>query len=134
MGSLANRTLLPPRFIFSDEELEDTLLGLDPLTAHGCTAISTHQSFHLHYKTSPEPILSGSKKTNQKAWKVQIQQEPQPPDIIPASIASSAFGGKIQSTRQTDDEYVQFSVRQCPTAIPLVSEYQRSKTISLADP
>ncbi len=29
-------------FIFSDEELEDTLLGLNPLTEHGCTAIFTH--------------------------------------------------------------------------------------------
>ncbi len=47
-------------FIFSDEELEDTLLGLDPLTEHGCAAIFTHQSFHLYYKTNPEPILSGS--------------------------------------------------------------------------
>jgi hypothetical protein len=59
-----------PAFIFSDEELEDTLLGLDPLTEHGCTAIFTHQSFHLYHKTNPEPILSGFKKTNQKAWKV----------------------------------------------------------------
>ncbi len=58
--------------IFSDDQLEETLLGLDPLTEHGCTAIFTHESFQLYYKTNPEPILSGSKKSNQKAWKVQI--------------------------------------------------------------
>ena len=69
-----------PAFIFSDEELEDTLLGLDPLTEHGCTAIFTHQSFHLYHKTNPEPILSGYKKTNQKAWRVQIQQKSQSPE------------------------------------------------------
>ncbi len=86
-------------FIFNDDELEDTLLGLDPLTEHGCTAIFIHESFHLYYKTNPEPILSGSKKSNQKAWKVQIQQQ---------TKASSAFAGKLQGTRQTDNEYIQF--------------------------
>ena len=43
-------------FIFSDEELEDALLGLGPLTEHGCTAIFTHQSFHLYYKTRIDSI------------------------------------------------------------------------------
>jgi hypothetical protein len=95
-------------FIFNDDELEDTLLGLDPLTEHGCTAIFTHESFHLYYKTNPEPILSGSKKSNQKAWKVQIQQQTKAPDIVPVPVASSAFAGKLQGTRQTDSEYVQF--------------------------
>jgi hypothetical protein len=84
-------------FIFSDDELEDTLLGLDPLTEHGCTAIFTHESFHLYYKTNPEPILSGSKKSNQKV-----------PDIVPVPVSSSAFAGKLQGARQTDSEYVQF--------------------------
>jgi hypothetical protein len=82
-------------FIFNGEELEDTLLGLDPLTEHGCTAIFTHQSFHVYYKTNPEPILSGSKKENQKAWKVQIKQQTQAPDIIPVPVASSALAGKL---------------------------------------
>jgi hypothetical protein len=95
-------------FIFSDDELEDKLLGLDPLTEHRCTAIFTHQSFHLYYKTNPEPILYGSKKANQKAWKVQIQQQAQIPDISSAPVASSAFAGKLQGTRQIDSEYVQF--------------------------
>jgi hypothetical protein len=95
-------------FIFSDDELEDTLLGLDLLTEQECTAIFTHQPFHLYYKTNYEPILSGSNKTNQKAWKVQIHQKPQLPDIIPAPVTSSAFGGNLQGARQTDNEYVQF--------------------------
>ncbi len=76
---------------------------MDPLTAQGCTAIFTHKkSFHLFYKTNPEPILSGSKKTNQKAWKVQIQQPTLRNDDVPP-----AFGGTLQNIRQTDNEYVQ---------------------------
>jgi hypothetical protein len=94
-------------FIFSDNELEDTFLGLNPSTEHRCTAIFTHKSFHLYYKTNPEPILSGSKKANQKAWKVQIQQQTTAPDIVPVPVTSSAFAGKLQGTRQTDSEYVQ---------------------------
>ncbi len=107
-GLLQIGTFCLQAFIFSDEQLEDTLLGLDPLAEHGCTAIFTHQSFHLYYKTNPKPILSGSKKVDQKAWKVQIQKQPQSPDIIPAPVAPSAFAGKLQGTRQTDSEYVQF--------------------------
>jgi hypothetical protein len=74
---------LQAAFIFSDDKLE---------------AIFTHKSFHLYHKTRSEPILSGSKKANQKAWKVHIQQQPQlpqielRPDITPASVTSSAFG------------------------------------------
>jgi hypothetical protein len=95
-------------FIFSDDELEDTLLGLEPLTEHGCTAIFTHESFHLYYKINPEPILSGSIKANQKAWRVQIQQQTKAPDIVPVPVASSTFAGKLQGTKQTNSEYVQF--------------------------
>jgi hypothetical protein len=96
-----------PAFIFSNDELEDTLLGLDPLTAQGCTAIFTHESFHLYYKTNPKPILSGSKTANQKAWKVQIQQ-PTLTDNTLAPHVPSAFGGNLQNSRQIDGEYVQF--------------------------
>jgi hypothetical protein len=39
-------------FIFSDEDLEDTLLGLNPLTEHGYTAIFTPQFFHLSTRTT----------------------------------------------------------------------------------
>jgi hypothetical protein len=95
-------------FIFGNDELEDTLLGLDPLSEHRCTAIFIHESFHLYYKTNPEPILSGSKTSNQKAWKVQIQQPTKAPDIVPVPAASSAFAGKLQGTIQTHSEYVQF--------------------------
>jgi hypothetical protein len=69
-GLLQIGSFILQAFIFNDDELEDTLLGLDPLTEHGCTAIFTHESFHLYYKTNPELILSGSKKSNQNAWKV----------------------------------------------------------------
>jgi hypothetical protein len=69
-------------FIFSDEELEDTFLGLDPLTEHGCTAIFTHQSFHLYYKTNPEPILSGSKRSRtQRGNLCSIRNMSAPKDI-----------------------------------------------------
>ncbi len=111
-GVLQIGTFCLPAFIFSDEELEDTLLGLDPLTEHGCTAIFTHQSFHLYHKTNPEPILSGSKKTNRKAWKVQIQQKSQSPDIIPAPIASSAFAGSFKAPdKQTTNMCNSFTLR-----------------------
>ena len=96
-----------PAFIFSNDELEDTLLGLDPLTAQGCTAIFTHESFHLYYKSNPKPILSGSKTINQKAWKVQIQQPTITDDTL-APHVPSAFGVTLQNSRQTDSEYVQF--------------------------
>jgi hypothetical protein len=107
-------------FIFSGEELEDTLLGLDPLTEHGCTATFTHQSYHLYYKANPEPILPGSKKANQKAWKVQIHQQSQSPrielrpDVAPAPDISSAFGGSLQG--QTNRQRI-CSVRSCLTWI-----------------
>ena len=56
-----------PAFIFSNDELEDTLLGLDPLTAAGCTAVFNKESFQLFHGSNTEPVLSGVKKLNQKA-------------------------------------------------------------------
>ena len=36
-----------PAFIFRDDELQDSLLGLNPLTKRGCSAIFTDQNFSL---------------------------------------------------------------------------------------
>jgi hypothetical protein len=88
-----------PAFMFSNDSLEDTLLGLDPLTAQSCTAIFTHESFHLYYKTNPESILSGSKTSN---------QQPTLTDDALAPHVPSAFGDTLQNSRQTDNEYFQF--------------------------
>jgi hypothetical protein len=52
-------------YIFKNDELDTSLLGLNPLTAQGCSATFTHESFSLHHEPNPEPILSGYKNTTQ---------------------------------------------------------------------
>ena len=59
-------------YIFQNDELNTSLLGLNPLTAQGCSATFTHESFSLHYGTNSVPILSGYKHTTQDTWQVQI--------------------------------------------------------------
>jgi hypothetical protein len=39
-------------FIFSNDELEDTLLGLDPLTEAGCIAVFNKGSFQLFHESN----------------------------------------------------------------------------------
>ncbi len=60
-----------PAFIFSNDELEDTLLGLDPLTEAGCTAVFNKDPFQLFHESTTEPVLSRVKKFHPKAWKVE---------------------------------------------------------------
>jgi hypothetical protein len=88
-----------PAFIFSNDELEDTLLGLDPLTQAGCTAIFKKESFQLFYESKTSPVLSGVKKPNQKARKVEIHQ-PKP--------KMSALNATLESSKHSDKDYVQF--------------------------
>ena len=61
-------------YIFKNDELDTSLLGLNPLTAQGCSATFTHESFSLHHGPNPVPILSGYKHTTQDTWQVQIYQ------------------------------------------------------------
>ena len=61
-------------YIFKNDELDTSLLGLNPLTAQGCSATFTHKSFTLHHGPNPVPILSGYKHTTQDTWQVQINQ------------------------------------------------------------
>lgn len=61
-------------YIFKNDELNTSLLGLNPLTAQGCSATFTHESFNLHHGPNPVPILSGYKHTTQDTWQVQINQ------------------------------------------------------------
>ncbi len=49
-----------PAFIFSNDELEDTLLGLDPLTETGCTAVFNKESFQLFHGSNTELTSSES--------------------------------------------------------------------------
>ncbi len=56
-----------PASIFSNDELEDTLLDLDPLTEAGCTAVFNKESFQLFHGSNKVPVLSGVKKLHQKA-------------------------------------------------------------------
>ncbi len=83
----------PAFTIFSNDELEDTLLGLHPLTEAGCTAILNKESLQLFYESKTEPVLSGVKKPNKKAWKVEIHQPK------PKMTALS---------KHSDKDYVQF--------------------------
>jgi hypothetical protein len=61
-------------YIFKNDELDTSFLGLNPLTAQGCSATFTHESFSLHHGPNPEPILSGYKHATQDTWQVQINQ------------------------------------------------------------
>ena len=61
-------------YIFKNDELDTSLLGLNPLTAQGCSATFTHESFSLHHGPNPVPILSGYKHTTQDTWQVQTYQ------------------------------------------------------------
>ena len=61
-------------YIFKNDELDTSLLGLNPLTAQGCKATFTHDSFSLHHDPNPGPILSGYKHTTQDTWHVRINQ------------------------------------------------------------
>ncbi len=63
-----------PAYIFRDDELLDSLLGLNPLTKRGCSAIFTNRTFSLLHDLNKEPILHGSKTAYQNSWRVAIQQ------------------------------------------------------------
>jgi hypothetical protein len=63
-----------PAYIFRDDELQDSLLGLNPLTKRGCSAIFNNRTFILLYDLNKEPILHGSKTDYQNSWPVAIQQ------------------------------------------------------------
>ena len=67
-------------YIFKNDELNTSLLGLNPLTAQGCSATFTHDSFNLHHGPDPVPILSGYKHTTQDTWQVRINQIESPND------------------------------------------------------
>ena len=61
-------------YIFKNDELDTSLLGLNPLTTQGCSATFTHDSFSLQHGPHPMPILSGYKHITQDTWQVQIYQ------------------------------------------------------------
>ncbi len=63
-----------PAYIFRDDELQEALLGFNPLTKRGCSATFTNETFSLFHDLNKEPILHGSKTTHQNSWRVEIQQ------------------------------------------------------------
>jgi hypothetical protein len=73
---------------------------LDPLTAAGCTAGFNKESFQLFHGSNTEPVLSGVKKLNQKALKVEIHQ--------PTKPEMTALNGTLESSRHSDKYYVNF--------------------------
>jgi hypothetical protein len=72
---------------------------LDPLSEAGCTAVLNKELFQLFHGSNTEPVLSGVKKLNQKAWKVEIQQ-PKP--------KMTALNGTFESSKHSDKDYVNF--------------------------
>jgi hypothetical protein len=63
-----------PAYIFRDDKLQESLLGLNPLTKRGCSDTFTNETFSLFHDLNKEPILHGSKTANQNSWRVVIQQ------------------------------------------------------------
>ncbi len=72
------------------------------MTEAGCTAIFNKESFQLFYDSKTKPVLSGVKKPNQKAWKVEIHQIHQPKPKM------SALNANLESSKHSDKDYVQF--------------------------
>jgi hypothetical protein len=72
-GLLQIGTFCFPAYIFRDDELQESLLGLNPLTKQGFSATFTNETFSLFHDLNKEPILHGSKTANQNSWRVAIQ-------------------------------------------------------------
>jgi hypothetical protein len=68
------------------------------LTEAGCTAVFNKESFQLFSESKTEPVLSGVKRPNQKAWKVEIHQPKRKISALNATLES----------KHSDKDYVQF--------------------------
>jgi hypothetical protein len=78
-----------PSFICRDNELQHSLLGLNPLTARGCTAELTNKYFKLHPTACLRPILVvGYKHLRPTLWRVTIPPAHLEPTPIPRSVAN----------------------------------------------
>ncbi len=90
-GSLTIGRFRLQAFICRNTELQHFLLGINPLTARGCTAEFTNRYFRLNHTACLQPNLVGYKYLRPTLWRVTIPP-PQPDTIIiPRAIADDPF-------------------------------------------
>jgi hypothetical protein len=82
-GSLHIKRFRLQAFICRDNELQHSLLGLNPLTARGCTAEFTNKYFRLNHTAYLQPILVGYKYLRPTLWSVTIPPAHQETTTIP---------------------------------------------------
>ncbi len=98
MGSLNIGRFRIQAFICRNHELQHYLLGLNPLTARGCTAEFTNKYFRPNHAACLQPILVRYKHHRPTLWRVTIPPPKQDTTAIPRAIASDPF------LAQSDDE------------------------------
>jgi hypothetical protein len=69
---------------------------------------SSHPNFSISLQEQPRTDSIWIKKGKPESMEGPDSAKTQAPDIIPVPVTSSAFAGKLQGTRQTASEYVQF--------------------------
>ena len=92
-GSLTIGRFRIQAFICRNHELQHSLLGLNPLTAKGCTAEFTNQYFRLNQTACfcLQPILVGCKYHRPTLWRVTIPPPQHDTITIPRAIADDPF-------------------------------------------
>jgi hypothetical protein len=71
-GSLTIGRFRLRAFICRDDELQHSLLGLNPLMEKGCTAEFTDKIFKLDHTACLQPVLTGYKYLRPTLWRVSI--------------------------------------------------------------
>jgi hypothetical protein len=71
-GTLHLAGLQPTAYIFRDSDLAANLLGLAPFCDLGCTAVFKKNTFHLFRPRHSVAIMSGTRKSGESLWHVQI--------------------------------------------------------------
>jgi hypothetical protein len=90
-GSLTIGRFRIQAFICRNHELKHSLLGLNPLTARGCTAEFTNRYFRLNHTACLQPILVGYKYHRPTLWRVTIPPPQRDTITIPRAIADDPF-------------------------------------------
>jgi hypothetical protein len=78
-------------FICRNNELQHSLLGINPLTTKGCTAEFTNRYFRLNHTACLQPILAGYKYLRPLLWRVTIPPPQQDTIATPRAIADDPF-------------------------------------------
>jgi hypothetical protein len=91
MGSLTIGRFRIQAFICRNQELQHSLLGLNPLTAKGCTAKFTNRYFRLNHTACLQPILVGYKYHRPTLWRVTIPPPQHDTITLPRAITDDPF-------------------------------------------